>query len=1449
MPLSRIYQGRVTKLKLLTDGKATDADPVTPDQLQAILSAHHQTFQDAVNYHQWQMLRLAKDPATPLGKIRVRLLVADVCVRRDQIKDQLTDEDTQLLSQDVWNDFTRNGLHRPGMGASITRLLGISASSSLAEAFEAADQRFNSAEVKEGIYTAAIAALLEDLGGDGAIQQGGRDYLPRFCDPTYGGGFPRSTTSLAKKAAQKDLPTRLYDPATLEDLPALQAELDFAQFANANLGIPALNKARCVALLTEALEEFTTANTLPAPDRLRLAALASGLPEDFTLPSYRGASVKLALRPRFLAFLLFKYLEATPLTFGLLRDAHPAPKTAAKAPSAKTKTKTKPSDALLQFGDDPVKLARGSKRVVYPGFTSLADWSTSEIPSLAWNEFDIAAFKEALKTINQVKGRTEEREEKRATLLDTIHYLEHGGKPPRSATGEDDDEDVPATLAGDDRLPRFKALLATIKTQAGPDAEDYGADNPDELRKRAIRGHKDLIKLWNQDLKRQHRTAGDDQGRDPALLAILKTFQKDHSDDMGWALLFEHLTRPEHWDFWRTPDEATSRQWRNDHRTFDFLKDYVAYSDAQVEAVWLAEPIRFTPADGDHSRRLFMFSDACKMRKQKGQFRHLPNATAMIVPVAYKSRLTGRYEKCRVRLDYAAPRLQRDELRNPDGGATLTSAPWTQPMMAALGVPAETTSQNLSKAAVALMPDRGRDGAIRFLLNFPITLEEAGIAQHLASLRGRALDWDAQSVAFGKGDARQAFYLCWPGFDKAVKETIKPWWQETNTFRTLAVDLGVRTAGAAAIVKAYQGPALQPRDRLLGHISQQPWHGAVERRITLRLPGEDLRDPSRHTKEEPAGEAGRPASMAEVQAARQFILALDLHPDHLGLTAERWHIGDLNAKLIVALRRAFGHQRLLLRWCRQLTSAGIATTTQDEISTNLTRAQEEQTKDQAAGAPPAVAAWTLFLDQLTKLPTTAAKLSAVTTAVTALDGRLRHAVVELANGLIPLRYGYWTWQQSGKHWQLTLPTAAKGNAPNHIRHQGGLSMKRLEAITDFRKLLQSFNRLCGLPPGAELPTGKEIRNQPVPDPSPALSAKLEAMKEQRVNQTAHAILAEALGLELRPHTTDPTTRRQRDLHGEYISKRPPVDFIVIEDLSRYRTTQGRTRQENTRLMQWSHRAVSAKLKMLCEPYGLTVLETPAAYSSRFCSLTGQPGFRGNELTAATFQADYGWKQALKRAAQKPTERDAQCVHQAQTLLLQLPDKASLFLPKPGGQMFLPSGAGSLQQADLNAAVNLAFRAISAPDQFRIHQRIRSEWKRDHYCTRETRQRFGPTHIPITLAQAPAATANEQAPESLDAKPNFFYLAGPLTVPFDHAHLSLPGSSSNSALPLVSGRALWKTVNDTTWQRAWEANHPRLRKGLPPAAFQDHREWCRQTFPHFKEEGCHSPHNTDDHIPM
>jgi hypothetical protein len=69
-------------------------------------------------------------------------------------------------------------------------------------------------------------------------------------------------------------------------------------------------------------------------------------------------------------------------------------------------------------------------------------------------------------------------------------------------------------------------------------------------------------------------------------------------------------------------------------------------------------------------------------------------------------------------------------------------------------------------------------------------------------------------------------------------------------------------------------------------------------------------------------------------------------------------------------------------------------------------------------------------------------------------------------------------------------------------------------------------------------------------------------------------------------------------------------------------------------MKWCHRAIAAKLKMLAEPFGIAVLETNPAYTSRFCSLTGAAGFRAVEVGLKN-KTDFRWRSLLD--AEKKTD--------------------------------------------------------------------------------------------------------------------------------------------------------------------------------------------------------------------
>ena len=238
---------------------------------------------------------------------------------------------------------------------------------------------------------------------------------------------------------------------------------------------------------------------------------------------------------------------------------------------------------------------------------------------------------------------------------------------------------------------------------------------------------------------------------------------------------------------------------------------------------------------------------------------------------------------------------------------------------------------------------------------------------------------------------------------------------------------------------------------------------------------------------------------------------------------------------------------------------------------------------------------------------------------------------------------------------------------------------------------------------------KEMRETPIPDPCPDVLMRLDEMKEQRVNQTANLILAQALGLRHRVHTTGAAERKADGIHGEY-ERMPGLEtaaFIAVENLSRYRFSQDRSRNENSRLMKWTHRAVRDKLVLLCEVYGIPVVEVNAAYSSKF-SPEGIPGFRCEELSADAIRWSFAWNKVLERADSAEAKLVSECLDIAEKLKSVSP-KATVLMPRNGGPEFLCfCNDDRIVQADINASFNIGLRAVAQGSNLGVCNRLSVE---------------------------------------------------------------------------------------------------------------------------------------------
>jgi hypothetical protein len=257
------------------------------------------------------------------------------------------------------------------------------------------------------------------------------------------------------------------------------------------------------------------------------------------------------------------------------------------------------------------------------------------------------------------------------------------------------------------------------------------------------------------------------------------------------------------------------------------------------------------------------------------------------------------------------------------------------------------------------------------------------------------------------------------------------------------------------------------------------------------------------------------------------------------------------------------------------------------------------------------------------------------------EGAISEALRAYRQGLGPvIRH----WRRAGKERQ----------AFNHI----GKSMWAVEYLTDVRRTLMTWS-LLGRMSGEVRRLDRAARGAF----ASGLLHHLENMKEDRLKTGADLIVRAAMGF-------------VRDKAGRWQQRFRPCNAILFEDLSRYRMRTDRPRRENSQLMRWAHRAVPAEVTMQGALFGLEVLDTSAAFSSRYYARTMTPGLRCRELSTADL-ADERLRQDLLELKIDL----AAC-------------RAGDLVPYPGGEVFacLTKSGGLVRvNADINAAQNLQRR--------------------------------------------------------------------------------------------------------------------------------------------------------------
>ena len=1384
--MNRIYQGRVTAVEIATEDEKHPWEKLT--DWENALWNHHALFQDAVNYYLVALAALA-DPEHAVSRLT---------------------EDLRTRVANAWSAFPRTvGGEAIGLRQSVGRWIGLSDDAPIDDAYGAI---LGNASSTPQVRALALGLLMDRCGGEAAIQQGGRGYLPRFCVASAKPTYDFSKESVAAERGKARLSALLHGSPSDAELTKTANTMDLSWTVKIQPG-KFFTKNESIERLKEALQhvaDFLNSNDAPRINEVKEAfpdyeeqltelgmRVESALGES-AIPRNRKASKDLTF-----ATLVFQYFPC-PLSARVLALF-------VKKPNASASESTDSEVDYAACGDDPIKLARGEHGYVFRAFTALPRWNSTSPGEPVWKEFDIAAFKEALKSLNQFYQKTLEREatedDLRGQLATMLGQPIKGWKPRKTESGEE--EASPEPLDGE--LFRLARELERELTEELDDtvlgeehefhfgeAEYRHREGSWQVSSASLRGLRDISEEW----MKVHSKA--DGAPDQATLEeVVKQFQKQEKNRkfVGSIPLFLHLCEKKYWPLWLAEEGSAEEGNTSGSFLASVAKFHLKFRDFQRSQ----EPINLTPAEPRHSRRLYMFSDL-KDKLAKVTFGECESG--FTVECALAKECDGEVKETRVRLLYSARRLLRDELQ---GGV---ESRWLQPMTRALGLslPEDKSNEDF-ESAVSLMPDPApRSGDIRYLLNFPVTLDPAWIHEGI----GRVSIWKGQF----NGTREKNLHLHWPDTIKG-KGAESPWWENPEIiergFTCVSVDLGQRTAGAWALLRiTSQEPRTKRPVREIGSDSKRRWFAEVMNSGLLRLPGEDQKLLDRSV--EPFGKAGRNALAHEWEEAKQLATALlaENPTAWVGETAFKKSLPEQNDALIALANRRLSRLNTFHRW-------SCFDPERPEVSLRRDSLIKKLTEELSHWQDPEVVQWKKLLET----GDYAAFRTAAGQGFTALRGELQKHLVALANRVTPLRDRSWEWTpKKGKNSDGLygeLLDTGKRLSSILIRGQRGLSMARIEQLENLRRIFLRYNRSFDREPGQKVNFGRADFGRRSGEPCRLLLTKIDRMKEQRINQTAHLIVAEGLGVRLKAHALDRKERTIRDVHGEYekIPGREPADFIVIENLDRYLTSQGRAPSENSRLMKWAHRAVRDKIKMLAEePFGIPVVEAAAAYSSRFCAVTGVAGARCEERC----QLDEFLRNTLQTRAEgkpKPGQPDPADL---KTLLEQFAELAqlnqqldqaraagkiggkspfSLFLPKQGGPLFLPLTGKRPDQADCNAAINVGLRAVAAPSAIHILHKIRTEKDGDKYRPLLKNAREKAAFKAKPLVQLADGESGKLAKAR---NPNFFFDVG-RAASIDQASIDVDTGN----IPLASGIGLWAAVNQSFIAQLTRMNAQRLSR--------------------------------------
>jgi hypothetical protein len=902
---------------------------------------------------------------------------------------------------------------------------------------------------------------------------------------------------------------------------------------------------------------------------------------------------------------------------------------------------------------------------------------------------------------------------------------------------------------GDARVEHFEALLASLDEGVGFTVTYPTLGGWSRLRREFQKVHS--------------RMAG--KKSDAEIVSALeeKVTDAQTKDPLGFGSekLFKALTKKTFWNLWLPDIPALQNPAR------DFLYAKARYQELEDELEHLQGAINWTWPDPRKSPREFKFDITPQVK-----------ASNTSTDLIWKN--GSDLEKGKFTLRIAGMRMKRDGLWKTDAD----KVDWSPPMVAAMlpenppatNLKGVSVSLSFSKDEAAMaylnfsVPLSAKELKLLAGHRAEITKHKDQSEQQLKPVWRRQLisdrDGDRHCLRWpsdlkkaaseeseepeeeGKGLSPSEL---WCGDGAEAKSTLGikgfPECEKLENFRVLGVDLGIRRAVSFCVLEINT----RGEGRTISPPGFQPCiSGKIVRLGTHRLPGEDrcvsrianqndlIKFPERNLVlgkkywlPELSGAKGRKPDDTTTHETAEFLQILKaLLPDERERDFSSLSFSEQNDELLFALKRRLGRVKRLYRlaWLLFGTSRYKPGTEEiEELNASMIAANEAKFLEEIKPTARDEETLDLSKDELKNLREMASQLPLPrkqiedeilrllrqwTTAEKDGQSRLVTLASEVANRCHPRNDCVWLWKEN-KLGESRLLSQKIRRTPG----QRGLSIDRIEQLELLRRCFMSLRdvseRKFALPVCLK-------RGKLKPECCPALLERIDRMKEQRVFQTAHLILQEALALRLT--STDEKPRDENiGQHGVYkrMDGHKAVEIIFLEDLSRYRTSTGRTRRENGRLMKWCHGRILDKLKQMAEPFGFVVATVPPDFSSQFSARDGAGGVRVAEVTAG-FEQNYPFskiiKQRKKDGESTVLAKHVQSVVDTFATLQKNDPKISnrtLFVVVEGGKLFWPVNRDKPDQADVNAAATIAFRGVAHPLKLDIHQPIRCKESKEN----------------------------------------------------------------------------------------------------------------------------------------